>query len=43
VAGSAQKGGFETSIRVPSAPFVAVRALDAAGASLGQSPAVAPK
>ncbi len=38
---SAPKSGFETTISAPTtAPYVAVQALDAAGAVLGASPAI---
>jgi hypothetical protein len=35
--------GFETAIAAPRRPYVAMRALDAAGATLGTSPAVRPQ
>jgi len=39
---SAPRRGFETTIIAPSDPYLAVRALDRAGHTLGTSPAVAP-
>ncbi len=40
----ARRDGFETGVSVPTtAPFVAVRALDAEGGVLGQSRAVRPR
>jgi hypothetical protein len=39
-AGSAARSGFETRIRTAGAPYVAVRALDAAGNVLGTSKAI---
>ena len=43
VAGSAQRTGFETAIRVPAGPsLVAVRAMDAAGRPLGTSQPIRP-
>jgi hypothetical protein len=39
--GQAPRSGFETAIHVPAEPYVAVRALDAAGAVIGHSATIA--